>query len=140
MAGDTFERIVSSDLQRAAQTARLIAGDRPVQIDPRWREFSFGEWEGLPVEGRIAARGYEPPGGETFDAVRVRVEAALGALRRDDPAHALVVTHAGPLHAALHVLLGGVEVRFTPASITRIEWLGERARLLCLNETVAPLG
>jgi len=94
LGGIHFDRVVSSDLSRAYETARIIAGETPVERDARWSEFAFGEWEGLtweeiverwPAAGEhahTAAKRYEPPGGETFDAVCDRVAAALRELLR----------------------------------------------------------
>lgn len=48
-----FTRVISSPLQRAVETARLVilaAGKQvPFQTDERLREISFGEWEGYSV-------------------------------------------------------------------------------------------
>lgn len=126
-----------------------------MQRDPRWREFAFGQWEGLTWdeiverwphlrdEHATAAALYTPEGGESFEAVSARVSESLHDLRKAGYANALVVTHAGPLHAMLHTLFGDREaemaealaVRFSPGSVTRIVWEGERADLLSLNET-----
>ena len=114
-----------------------IAAGLPVEIDPRWREFNFGEWEGLrvdEVDAGVNARAYAPPGGETFDEVCARVRDALDALRTVP--RSLVVTHAGPLHAMLAVLFGETRVRFEPASITTVRLEAERAQLIDLGITV----
>lgn len=154
LRGVDFDRAVSSDLSRAMDTARIIRGDAPVQSDQRWREFAFGQWEGLTWEeiaarwpvvdehGHTAAKRYAPPDGETFEAVCRRVARALEDLRASCPSRVLVVTHAGPLHAMLHTLFGErqaemqevVGVRFSPASITRVALGDDAAEILALND------
>lgn len=149
---EPFDRIISSDLLRAATTADIIAPDRRVERDARWREFAFGEWEGLTWEQIVqrwpqagekasAAARYAPPGGETFDAVRARVGAALREIRQGEQQHVVVVTHAGPLHAALHELFVDradinqlLGLRFVPASITKLRLSEDGVELLALNE------
>lgn len=88
------------------------------------------------VDPGVEARRYAPPGGETFEAVRARVEDALTSLRKSGAGNVLIVTHAGPLHAALDVLFGEVAVRFEPASITRVRLREDDAELLSLGITV----
>lgn len=151
-----FDAVYASDLQRAIETARIIAKPHnlDVQVDPRIREFDFGEWEGLTwpqiverwpefaAQGATAAKLYQPEGGETFDAVCVRVESFLNDLRRTSYEHVLVVTHAGVLHAVLDVLGesiqdrpgDGLSVSFNQASVTRIAMSGEQVRLITLND------
>lgn len=122
--------------------------------DPRWREFAFGEWEGLTWDQIVqrwpdlrerhwsTAKDYAPKGGESFDAVLERVKSALSDLQSGGYENVLVVTHAGVLHAVLHVFFGDRQaemqevlgVRFTPASVTRIALDRGRAELLALNE------
>jgi len=43
---------VSSDLLRAAETARIVLGarDLSLRLDADWREMRFGDWEGLTWE------------------------------------------------------------------------------------------
>lgn len=152
LSGEAFDRAVSSDLSRAYDTARAIRGSAQVARDARWREFKFGEWEGLTWEqiaarwpeiaerSRTAANLYTPPGGETFGQVLARVTEALSELREGTYENVLVVTHAGPLHAMLHALFGDPEqgelpiVRFSPASITRIAIEAGKPQLLALND------
>jgi probable phosphoglycerate mutase len=50
IAGEHFDRIVSSPLHRAVETARMVAFDRPIDLDPRLMEMDYGTWEGLTYE------------------------------------------------------------------------------------------
>ena len=72
------ERLISSDLRRAVDTADVIgaACGLPVKLDPRLRETHLGEWQGLSVPeieqawpGAIATwrsdPTWAPPGGES---------------------------------------------------------------------------
>ncbi|MFN2450356.1 MAG: histidine phosphatase family protein [Candidatus Baltobacteraceae bacterium] len=132
---EAFGRIVSSDLQRALETARAIAGPRTVEAEPRWREFAFGAWEGRTVDevdSGINPRLYAPPGGETFEHVRARVREALDGIGTG-PGRVLIVTHAGPLHAMLDLLFGEVPFRFEPASLTQVRRGARGAKLLSLG-------
>ncbi len=46
------ERIISSPLARAAQTAQILAASRSFEpeLDPRLTEFDYGGWEGMTTE------------------------------------------------------------------------------------------
>ena len=150
LRSEHFDFAVSSDLVRAAQTA---AGLCPgVVFDRDWREFDFGAWEGLTWEQIRAryseqaaafarnVREVEPPGGETFEDVVVRVKRALARIVDALPqgGRALIVTHTGPLHALRHVLLRNAaddfRAHFSPAGVTRYRVEGERVDLLCLDD------
>jgi broad specificity phosphatase PhoE len=157
LASDEFEAAYASDLSRARETAQLVLGTRAlaIELDPRWRELRFGVWEGLTwpeivardpsvaERSPTAPKFYTPAGGESFEDLCVRVAAALETIRSraSDGGRVLVATHAGPLHALLHVALGESEatalgVRFSPAGITRIAFEGDAARIVDLNRTV----
>ncbi len=117
----------------------IARGRLTPEIDLRWREFGFGEWEGLrvdEVEAGVNARAYAPPGGETFDALRRRVAEAIEDVRRSDLRSVLIVTHAGPLHAMLDALFGEVQVVFAPASITQLKLGPVDVELLSLGISV----
>ncbi|GAC1310326.1 MAG: alpha-ribazole phosphatase [Vulcanimicrobiaceae bacterium] len=158
LAGDVFDVAIASDLGRARDTATIVLGARELalDLDPAWREMRFGIWEGLawpqivagqPELARDAAakpKFYTPDGGEAFDDVCRRVEAALRALdaRVGNGARVLVVTHAGVLHALLRVVLGeseaaALDVRFSPATVTRFALGPAGNRLVELNRSPA---
>ena len=101
--------VISSDLVRAVGTAEALAGTRPrLAPDPDLREIGFGAWENrshddVSAEDPVTARQFWeypgtvcPPGGESWDRLRERVDAAadrLAALGRD----VIVVAHFGPI-------------------------------------------
>ncbi|MBV8153720.1 MAG: histidine phosphatase family protein [Candidatus Eremiobacteraeota bacterium] len=146
-----FERVYSSDLRRAMETARAIAaphGLEPVP-DVRLREFGFGSWEGLTWAEILAhnphlsemshraAHLYEPEGGERFAAVCERARAFYEDVAATGLRRVAVVTHAGVLHATLHAFgLTPAEgrVNFLPASVTGVAAAGGVHRLLCLSD------
>lgn len=104
--------VVSSPSRRARQTAALLA--LPFEIDDRWSERDFGTWEGrrwaecwadVPpahLESADAYVAFTPGGAEPQADVLSRVGAAL-----DDATHSttnvMVITHAGPIRAALTI-------------------------------------
>jgi broad specificity phosphatase PhoE len=89
IAGEHFDRIVSSPLRRAVETARMVAFDRPVELDARLMEMDYGAWEGLTyeeIDARDAAyrRRWELdpaalscPDGESATDVAARADAFL---------------------------------------------------------------
>lgn len=92
LAGVDFDQVISSPLERALETARLIRPHDPVATDARLVEADYGLWEGRTIE-EIEARwpaereAYEAdPGanaatdGESGEAVAQRVGSFLGEL------------------------------------------------------------
>ncbi len=114
--------IVSSDLSRARETAAAVAATTSleVRLDPRLREISAGQWEGLtgaevrerfPEEAaRIRAGEDIPRGidGETWSALGERVAAGLSDFAAGLPPRAVgvAVTHGAAARAGIAVLLG----------------------------------
>ena len=113
-------QVLSSDLQRAAQTAATI-GTRlgvPVTLDPRLREIFAGEWEGQLREDIIAQwpDNYEAwrlgedvrvGGGETRSEAGARAAEAIAEVEKEmDGGTLLCVSHGGALRAAIFQLLG----------------------------------
>jgi broad specificity phosphatase PhoE len=92
LAGIRIDRIISSPMQRALETAQVIATGRPVGVDDRLREVDYGRWEGL-TSAEIDARDPElrerwerdpaathPPGGESGGEVAGRALSFLSEL------------------------------------------------------------
>lgn len=50
LTGVRLDRVISSPLARAVDTAAILAHDVPVEIDARLAELDYGAWEGLTVE------------------------------------------------------------------------------------------
>ena len=46
LAPVAFERVITSSLFRARETAEIVAGGVPIEVDPRLREMDYGAWEG----------------------------------------------------------------------------------------------
>ena len=104
-----FDRVVSSPLARALQTgdplAEVVGLD--VETDPRLMERSFGVLEGTPADDAWALQDafagdpfdFKPEGGESAHEMSARVTAALESMR--DAGRVLVVTHGGPIGAAV---------------------------------------
>jgi probable phosphoglycerate mutase len=119
LAGEPFERVYSSPLRRALETAEIVAAGRGVAVEPdeTLLEVDVGSWSGLTVdevEVRFPAgyrrwletrSGWED--GETHDELGGRVTAGLVALGERHPAgHLLAVTHGGPIRCVAAALRG----------------------------------
>jgi alpha-ribazole phosphatase len=121
MAAERLDAVYSSDLQRARETAEILAAGRaqPVTIEPRFRESGFGVFQGLTTAEiaerfpeafqawRADALRHRPPGGETLEDLWERCYAAL---REHLPKHpggrVAVVAHGGPVRVMTCALLG----------------------------------
>jgi broad specificity phosphatase PhoE len=114
-AGLGLASLWCSDLSRAAETARIVAGRvglEPRQ-DPRLREGNRGDWEGRLFReiARDQPNGYAAwlragadfrfPGGESLQEHSDRVWEALTEIRDRGPLPAFVVCHRGSIRMVL---------------------------------------
>jgi broad specificity phosphatase PhoE len=140
------DRIVSSPLLRARQTAEAFG--LPVDIDDRWIELDYGDFDGRPI-AEIPAEtwarwradpDFAPPGGESLATLRRRVDGACDAIRAAAAEETVVVvTHVSPVKASVGWALD-IDERVNwrtfvaPASITRITVDPGAASLVGFNE------
>lgn len=117
-AGERFDRVISSDLVRARDTAKGIAPGVEVEPDPALREMNLGSWCGLlhrevaerfPDQLRALQRGEDTRiggDGETVVELAARVTAAVARIAREsEGGRVLVVTHGGVIRALMLDLL-----------------------------------
>lgn len=115
LAGERIDAVVSSDLARAHETARIALGPAPgagrtIATEPLWREQAFGVLEGrelAQVQAEEPALWQQwlrhdpewalPGGAESQRRFHERVMRALAALaQQTQPAAPQPATHAGP--------------------------------------------
>jgi len=117
-----IDRIITSDLLRAQQTAQIINAVLavPLHTDPRLREINVGMWEGMtaaeieqqyPTEyaqnRRLPYTEMYFPGGESRAELAARSSSALGELvAMYAGEHLLVATHGGTIRMILYDLAG----------------------------------
>jgi broad specificity phosphatase PhoE len=149
-----IQAIYSSDLQRAAGTAHMIAQPHNITItlDPHWRERYAGRLEGLtreeiqqqlPEVWAVLAQGQaEAPEGESYAALRERVAAAYHHLLSQHTNEMIaIVSHGGTLHNFISYILGFPPQQSVPFSLRGNTGLSivqadeHRAYLLLLNDT-----
>jgi broad specificity phosphatase PhoE len=150
-------RLITSPLGRARQTAAALGLDLPVEVDERWTEMDYGEYEGAAVSAVPpevwrrwrADPDFRPPGGESLAEVVRRVRHACEELFATPDAGArasadvVVVSHVSPIKAAVAWCLGADDsavwrLYLSTASVTRLAWGAGGPVLQSFNETCAP--
>jgi broad specificity phosphatase PhoE len=152
--------LLASPLLRTLQTAQIIGSALGLEAElaPEWAELRLGEWDGLTY--RQIARGWpdeyarwqaspaaQPPGGESVDDLRARVEAALHWLRMAQAGKSVVlITHTGPIRAAVASALDAGpaafwRLRIDPASVTTLRfWADGGVEVVGVNRWVGADG
>lgn len=135
LSGIAFDRVITSGLPRAVETARIVAPDREPESWPELRELAGGSLAALPDPeaafiGAFSGTLQEDAkflGGETIGSL---LDRALPALQRlaDEPDWdvALVVAHGGTIRALLSYALTGERAflgnfELAPASISILD-------------------
>lgn len=119
LADQAIERVLSSPLERAVETAGAIAARLSLRCETNvdLNEVDFGEWTGKSFEELEAIQGWKqwnlfragarPPGGETMLEVQARMVRCLEALHRESPEGRMaLVSHGDSVRAALMFYLG----------------------------------
>jgi alpha-ribazole phosphatase len=128
--------VVSSDLGRCLETAKILGAAVPILRSSRLRELDFGDWDGRSSAScrRRDRRRFDrwmidpwslsPPGGESLRHLRTRVRRFVDSLVRRFPNRTLaLITHAGPIRA----LVARKPSEFwaldvPPAALFELEW------------------
>jgi broad specificity phosphatase PhoE len=132
LAGQQFDLVLTSPLQRARETCELAGfGDQAV-LDPDLREWDYGDYEGITSEQiretrpgwRIFADGC--PGGETLAEVGARIDRVISRIRAVD-GRVLAFGHGHSLRilAARWIELppsGGARLALGTATISVLDW------------------
>jgi probable phosphoglycerate mutase len=152
LAGDAIAALYASPLQRARESAAILATRLDLSVGFREDviEIDFGEWTGLSFdevrrdarwEAWRACRSMAAiPGGESMRQVQARTLNALAELERDHRGGALaVVSHGDVIRAALLYALGMpldlyARIEVGLASISTIEFDGSGFRVRRLNQ------
>jgi broad specificity phosphatase PhoE len=155
LASEKLDGIVSSDLQRARNTAFAIAAHHglAVEEDPDIREIALGNWEGmlfseimalepeLVANWRANASLFAPTGGETLIQLRTRIVCALDRwYTRYPDGNVVWVAHGGTIGVLIcHLLDIDINRRrqfhLDNASVSEFIYESERIRIMRLNET-----
>ena len=113
--------IISSDLSRCMETARILCADRPIIVNPMsgLREINLGGWDGMTFRrvrerwpdafrqrGAEIARFRPPGGGESFLDLQQRVIPVFEKAVDQAGGILLIVAHAGVNRMILCHLLG----------------------------------
>lgn len=156
--------LVTSPLERTAETAREIARAQPDRVTARrdraWTECDYGEWTGRPIKDLARLKlwrtvqahpsGVVFPGGESMVAMQSR---AVAAARRWDADVAAshganacfaVVSHGDVIKSVLADAMGMHLDQFqrlvvAPASVSVIEYAEQRPVVLHVNDTGSDL-
>lgn len=145
------DRVVMSPLLRTRQTAEALELTRggASEIDERWIEMDYGEFDGRPVadipmdtwSSWRTDLDWAPPDGESHRSLGIRIRAALEDLCEEARTReVVVVTHVSPIKAALAWTIGaGDEIAWRtfvePASIMRIGFGSAGPTLRGFNDT-----
>ena len=124
LRGQKVEAVYTSDLQRARQTAEIVARavGAPLLPDARLREIDQGEWEGElfsrireAYADLLARRRREPldthaPGGESIREIQARILPLLDEIARRHPRGRVAIVSHGVTLAVMKVHFLGLAV------------------------------
>jgi probable phosphoglycerate mutase len=158
LSGVRLDAVVSSPLERCAQTAETIAASQPqgtqVQADERLIEVGYGDWTGQSlrklsreplwrvVQAHPSAVTFPGPGGETLPDIQRRAVAAVRDwnVRLGPDAVYLICSHADVIKAILADSLGlhldlYQRIQVDPCSLSVIRYTPLRPFVERMNDT-----
>lgn len=142
-----IDRVISSPLIRATQTADAFG--LPVEVDPRFIELDYGDFDGM-LQKDVPSptwkewrrdNHFRPPNGETLAELDLRVREALSELFDEARNNNIViVSHVSPIKAAIAWTIGtdvgsSWRMLLDRASISRIEITENGPSMRGFNDT-----
>jgi broad specificity phosphatase PhoE len=133
-----FDQIISSDLERAKETADLISREMPpckILHEKKLRERYYGDLEGkhvsrlkrLLVENKEDIRGLRIPDGEKYEDFELRIMNFYGRLIEcNSDQKILLVTHSGVMRVILEKILARTWWEIGNCEGFRISCTGDR--------------
>jgi broad specificity phosphatase PhoE len=117
--------VVSSEMLRASETARIIAGILavPLRLEPDLHEREIGKHRGRPYDSFLSEPDYDPrrpwawkpQGGESYEEVQARVGPILDRLAADRAgSDTVVVSHGGVMTCLWAYATGSWEGAYVP--------------------------
>jgi len=152
LADRPITAVYSSPLERAVETAQIIAGPHNIEVQIRESvgEVRYGEWTGQSLKDlakedawrvvQFYPSGARFPGGEAIREMQARAVAALDDIVAAHPSEAvLVVSHADVIKAALAHYVGlhldlFQRLVVSPASLSVVAFTPMGPRLISLND------
>lgn len=126
--GKGLDRIYTSDLKRASETAKIISGGKtPVHQLPDLRPWNIGQFSGMKKDTKTrqqlegyAKSGEAPPGGETIHQFGQRFRSAMKTVSAK-PGRIAVVAHASNMHELGKMLHGDMDsLDVKPGGVVRV--------------------
>jgi 2,3-bisphosphoglycerate-dependent phosphoglycerate mutase len=154
LAGQHFDAVISSDLSRASDTAKIVAakleGAPNVILEPLWREIDVGDLSGITYEESLS-RGlhhrFMPfdqrhPNGESSEDLAARASQAVEHLKlKRVNQRVIVFSHGGTIRRALGVILNEPDAKWVTrfpvgnTSLSRFTIKPDENRCLTFNDT-----
>lgn len=154
LSGQRFDAVISSDLSRAFDTAKIVAAKLDVTpntiLEPLWREIDVGDLSGITYEEslsrglhhRFMAFDQRHPNGESSADLAARANQAIELLKLERMGQRVIVfSHGGTIRRALAVIVNEPDARWVTkfpvgnTSISRFTLKPEENRCLTFNDT-----
>jgi probable phosphoglycerate mutase len=145
-----IDRIFSSPMGRARETAEIALPGVPYEVTPLIREISVGDLEGIRfVDGArlVPALKDRVPGdldftavnGESYEDLMERVRAFLDLAQSTGEERIAAFCHGGFIHGVLDAVLGArhsiTRSEASNCAVTVVEWTGKNWKLITWNYT-----
>ena len=149
-----IDLILSSELQRAIETANMITVDReiPINTDLRLNEINFGVFEGLTfaeaqsnnpemLSAWLEDYDLPPEGGQSFSSFSETIQKLIDYLENiAEEKSILIVSHGGVIREILRLTLGLPQdkhwsFQIDPASLSEVHIDQNNSTIIQLNDT-----